>query len=61
MQIKTIKCRLDYSEDFDKEVNTALNHGWTLAKRELVVPNTSDKHIMVYAEMIKGHATQRSV
>ena len=53
MQIRTIGYQLDYAERFDEAVNTAIREGWTLTKREIIVPNTEDKKIMVYAEMIK--------
>ena len=53
MEIKTIRKQLDYVEDFDKEVNAAMADGWKLTKREVLVPPTDDKHIMVYAELEK--------
>ena len=53
MEIKTIWHQADYPVHFDAKVNTAMAEGWKLAKRELVVPPTTDKHIMLYAELVK--------
>lgn len=54
-QIKTIKNRLDNVVSFDKEVNAALAEGWTLTKREVLLPraqtSTQYTYIMVYAEL----------
>lgn len=35
-QIKTIRTRFDRSEEFDKEVNAALENGWHLLHREVL-------------------------
>ena len=59
MKIKTIVDRLDNEENFDEKVNDALNDGWRLTKREVLIPasqpNVSGRfiHIMLYAEMNK--------
>lgn len=54
-QIKTIKNRLDNNEDFDKEVNAAIEEGWTLTKREVIIPQAQSQattfHTMLYAEL----------
>lgn len=53
MEIKTIKCRLDYAEDFDRLVNETLADGWILDKRYLSTPYRSDGYRMLIAEMVK--------
>lgn len=61
-QIKTIKNRLDNNKDFDKEVNDALAAGWTLTKREVIIPLTHATHTvfytMLYAELEMETATE---
>lgn len=58
MKIKTIKNRLDNNEDFDIEVNEALSKGFTLTRREIILPNqpingSTFLHTMLYAELVK--------
>lgn len=53
MKIKTVRMRLDNSEDFDEEVNNALADGWILKARYTLNPQTTDKHIMLIAELEK--------
>lgn len=50
-EAKTLRKQMDYAEEFDKELNQALAAGWTLVKREVINPQTTDKHIMLYAEL----------
>ncbi len=54
-QIKTIVYKLDYFEDFDKAVNSALSDGWDLKKREVIVPRAQGggfhTFIMLCAEL----------
>ena len=56
MQIKTIKYRLNFAEDFDRMVNEALADGWILAKRYLSTPCRSDGYRLLVAEMVKDEA-----
>ena len=54
MQIKTIKFRLDASEEFDKAVNKALSEGWSLVKRDVLPPYEGAAYVhhrMLYAEL----------
>lgn len=51
LEIKTIKNRLDNAESFDKEVNAALAEGWELIRRDIIIPQTTDKYTMLYAEL----------
>lgn len=57
MKIKTIRKRLDYAVNFDKEVNDALAEGWHLAKREVLdgrqLGPDAFQHRMLYAEMVR--------
>ena len=56
-QIKTIKNRLDNAEHFDTAVNESIKEGWTLTKREVLIPNAQECHytyIMLYAELERG-------
>lgn len=59
-QIKTLVYRLDNASQFDKAVNTAIEEGWTLIKRETLLPlsQPNDKetfiHMMLYAELEKN-------
>ena len=53
MKIKTIRMQLDYAEDFDEEVNQALEEGWLLTRRTVLVPQANNQHIMLYAEMVR--------
>lgn len=54
-QIKTIKNRLDNNEEFDNEVNTAIKEGWTLVKRDIILPIAQSPlttfYTMLYAEL----------
>lgn len=62
LQIKTIRNRLDNAEAFDKEVNAALAEGWTLTKREVLMPKAQGEriqtHIMLYAELEREIITE---
>ena len=58
-QIKTIRYRLENSEDFDSAVNAAIKEGWTLTRREVLMPPTDDKYIMLYAELEKNADIQQ--
>lgn len=58
MQIKTIKNRLDNTENFDSEVNKALAEGWILGKRMVLTPTqpitgSTYFHTMLYVELYK--------
>lgn len=54
-QIKTITWRLHNTDDFDKEVNAAIEEGWTLTKRRIIIPNEQPQgnilYTMLYAEL----------
>ena len=55
-QIKTIQCRLDREEYFDKEVNKALRDGWELKTRRVLPPYEGQSYIhhrTLYAELEK--------
>lgn len=52
MKIKTIAHRFDRVEEFDDQVNRALEDGWRLVKRE-VVPGTGNEYTRVYAELVQ--------
>ena len=54
MQIKTIHKSLYKAEDFDICVNAAIAEGWTLMRREVIVPPTGDKQVTLYVELVKG-------
>lgn len=48
MRIKTIRYTLDEAYDFDKEVNAALQAGWILTERKVIV---SGDQPWLYAEL----------
>ena len=50
-EIKTVWSRLDFSADFDKDVNNALKAGWELVQRSLYRSNTENSVSILYAEM----------
>ena len=50
MKIKTVYGRLDEVEKFDSRVNSALDHGWKLSRRE-VFPTAGP--FVCYAELVK--------
>jgi hypothetical protein len=53
-QIKTIMAELNDTEEFDRDVNTALAKGWTLVKRDVLPPYESESILnpsMLYAEL----------
>lgn len=56
-QILTVTNRFDNAYKFDKEVNDAINKGYELKKRKVIIPysqpTTGDTfiHIMLYAEL----------
>ena len=56
MKIKTIKWRLDYAANFDKELNNALADGYQLVRRDIVpgfrLDGGSYLHNMLYAELV---------
>ena len=56
MKIKTIRTRLDNVEEFDKQLNEALENGYQLAHRGLVPGFRLDGgrylHNMLYAELV---------
>lgn len=57
LQIKTIRNRLDNAKQFDEEVNAAIQAGWRLTKREVIVPAAQSNqytYIMLYAELERG-------
>lgn len=53
MRIKTIWHRADYPAGFDDKVNAAMTAGWKLTRRDLVCPQSTDKYIMLYAELVE--------
>lgn len=54
-QIKTIWRTIEQNEDFDNEVNTFLENGWRLVRRELVQPSVAQPPLvcqkLLYAEL----------
>lgn len=52
-QIKTVWNRIDRSNDFDSEVNQALEDGWDMIIRTLYVPNNETTYPLLYAEFEK--------
>lgn len=56
-QIKTICTRMNNAAEFDLKVNTAIKEGWTLIKRETILPLSQPHdgqtfiHLMLYAEL----------
>lgn len=57
-QIKTIKSRIDYAEDFDRHVNDAIAEGWELKRREFIPSYTSNSYTILYAELERGIITE---
>lgn len=55
MKIKTITGRLNYPDDFDREVNDAQEEGWRLVKREVLpgTPGNPNSPRLLYAEMVQ--------
>lgn len=55
MKIKTIVSRLDNYNDFDNSVNKALEAGWKLVKRDVLIPQVQSENFhsyhMLYAEL----------
>ena len=62
LQIKTIGDQLGNAEDFDKAVNAALAEGWTLTKREVMLPRAhapgTYTHPLLYAELEREVITE---
>ena len=58
-QIKTIVDRLNNANDFDIVVNAAIQGGWVLTVRKVLLPQSQPNngstftHIMLYAELEK--------
>ncbi len=52
-QIKTISGSLSECDRFDKAVNAALEEGWELKRRDVIVPHGSDRVSSLYAELEK--------
>ena len=50
-QIKTISKFLDDAKTFDQEVNQAINDGWTLKRRDVIVPHGDQRASSLYAEL----------
>lgn len=50
-EIKTVWSRLEFSADFDREVNEALKVGWELVQRGLYRTNAENSVSILYAEM----------
>lgn len=50
-EIKTIVYNIDYGREFDRDVNEALAAGWTLVKREVLIPRAAGAVIALYAEL----------
>ena len=50
-EIKTIAHNIDYEHKFDREVNAALAEGWTLVKREVLIPRAVGAMMALYAEL----------
>lgn len=55
MKIKTIARNFDWLEEFDQEVNKALDEGWHLMKREVLpgVAGVSSSRRLLYAELVQ--------
>lgn len=55
MKIKTITGRLNYPDDFDREVNDAQEDGWRLVKREVLpgTPGNPNSPRLLYAELVQ--------
>lgn len=53
MKIKTIKNRLDNAEDFDRDVNAAIEEGYILKKRYLSSTPRDGAYRMLIAELEK--------
>ena len=62
LQIKTIYDQILNAYNFDQEVNTAITEGWTLTKREVLLPNArpvdADGCIVLYAELERDVITE---
>lgn len=52
-EIKTVYCRANNNEYFDKEVNDLLEDGWKLGRIELNKSNTENKYSMLFALLFK--------
>lgn len=50
-QIKTISGSLGECAQFDKAVNAALEEGWELKRRDVIIPHGSDRNSSLYAEL----------
>ena len=53
-QIKTVVCKLESNDDFDKCVNAAIAEGWTLVRREVLPPYEGETQVFyraLYAEL----------
>ena len=58
MEIKTVRRKLDYVDEFDTEVNNLLRDGWRLVRRDVLQPPAqpnSDVYFntMLYAELVR--------
>lgn len=66
-QIKTICTRMNNADEFDRKVNTAIKDGWTLIKRETILPLSQPHdsetfiHIMLYAELEKDTTEESEI
>ena len=63
LKIKTIVKKIYEAEQFDAEVNEAIEHGWKLTKREVLLPHahSRDTHTTtkLYAELVMEIITEK--
>ena len=52
-KIKTVWRNIHGAEEFDAEVNSAIDEGWKLLTRTLIVQRTETGYPLLYAELEK--------
>lgn len=58
-QIKTIMADLADCEAFDRKVNEAIENGWTLKRRDVIVPHGQHRVSSLYAELELGEVKRK--
>lgn len=60
MKIKTIGKKIVDANRFDEEVNAALDEGWDLVRRTVIVPQGDYGYLTLYAELVKDLETENT-
>lgn len=52
-QIKTVYCRAEHREEFDKDVNALLKDGWELERIDTLTARVESKYTMLFALLFR--------